>query len=434
MNSTIYCGLIEHIKKFAQEREYEVVYEPVVWDYTEDDVKNYVQKLRLPFELRDYQSNCFLHGINHQKALFISPTGSGKSVIIYLLTRYFAETRPDSKALIVVPTLNLISQMTSDFIEYDKNYGIYDMRIENHIHQIYSGQEKETERQITISTWQSLHRQPKNFFQDYGFVLVDECHLAKADSLKNILSNCTTAEWRFGTTGTLDGTKCHKFVIEGLTGPVYQATTTRQLMDNKQLASLEVKCVVLKYPEDACQLAKKFKYIDEIDFIINHEKRTKFICNLACSCKGNTLVLFQYVEKHGKNIYSLITDKLKDNNRKIFFVYGGTEMEIREQIRAITENETDAILVASVGVFSTGVNIKNLDNIIFASPSKSRIRTLQSIGRVLRIGRSDKAVLYDIVDDLQHKKHRNFVLKHFIERVQIYDSEKFKYTLHQLNI
>lgn len=442
LNNTIYCGLIEHIKTFATERQYEIEYDKQEIEPTGGLLK-YVQDEELPFEIRDYQFNCFEYGVNNHRALFLSPTASGKSAIIYLLTKYFTDTN-STKALIIVPTLNLISQMYSDFLTYSKNFDQKWVRIwgepklvEYKLHKIFSGQDKETNKQIVISTWQSLHRLPKEFFKQFGFVLVDEAHLAKANSLKNILTKCTDASWRFGTTGTLDGAKCNSMVIEGLTGPIYKATTTKELMDDNKLAKLKINCVILKHTEDHCIIVKKFKYSDEIGFIVANEKRNKFIRNLAISQKGNTLVLFQYVAKHGTLLYEMIKEKLKktgETKRKVFFIYGGTEMEDREKVRAITEKEIDAIIVASVGVFSTGVNIKNLDNIIFASPSKSRIRTLQSIGRVLRIGRSDKATLYDIVDDMQHKKHKNFALKHFIERVKIYDSENFEYNIYQVNL
>jgi superfamily II DNA or RNA helicase len=431
INNTIYCGLIKHIEKFANDREYTIEYNWLTTKIDDNDLKEYIQSLQLPFELRDYQFNCFKRGLEQRKTLFISPTASGKSSVIYLLTKHFID-KDSRKALVIVPTLNLISQMTNDFITYAKKYDeTREFKTESLIHQIYSGQDKNTNKQIIISTWQSLHRLPATFFQQFGFVLVDECHMAKANSIKNILVKCTGANWRFGTTGTLNGAQSDSMLIEGLTGPVFQATTTKQLMDTNKLAKLKINCIVLKHTEEDCQTVRKLKYADEIGMIIANEKRNKFIRNLTISQKGNTLVLFQYVAKHGKLLHEMISQKV-NSVRKVFFIYGGTEMEDREKVREITELETDAIIVASVGVFSTGVNIKNLDNIIFASPSKSRIRVLQSIGRVLRIGRSDKATLYDIVDDMQYKKHRNFVLKHFIERAKIYDAEDFDYNIYQI--
>ena len=431
INNTIYCGLIKHIEKFAADSEYEIEYNWLTAKIDDNDLKEYIQSLQLPFEVRDYQFNCVKRGLEHRRALFVSPTASGKSLILYLLTKHFID-KDSRKALIIVPTLNLISQMTTDFITYSKKYDEErEIKTESLIHQIYSGQDKTTNKQIIIATWQSLHRLPPIFFQQFGFVLVDECHMAKANSIKNILTKCVSANWRFGTTGTLNGAKADSMLIEGLTGPMYQATTTKQLMDTNKLAKLKINCIVLKHTEEDCRAVRKLQYADEIGMIISNEKRNRFIRNLTISQKGNTLVLFQYVAKHGKLLHEMISQKL-NSSRKVFFIYGGTEMEDREKVREITEQESDAIIVASVGTFSQGVNIKNLDNIIFASPSKSRIRVLQSIGRVLRIGRSDKATLYDIVDDMQYKKHRNFVLKHFIERAKIYDAEDFEYNIYQI--
>jgi superfamily II DNA or RNA helicase len=161
--------------------------------------------------------------------------------------------------------------------------------------------------------------------------------------------------------------------------------------------------------------------------------RNRFIKNLALSLKGNSLILFQFVEKHGKLLYKLIDEE--KGKRKVFFVYGNTDVEVRESVRDITEREKDAIIIASYGTFSTGINIKNLHNVIFASPSKSRIRNLQSIGRGLRIGDAkDEATLYDISDDLRHGKYVNHTLKHFIHRVKIYDEEKFKYKFYNIEL
>jgi superfamily II DNA or RNA helicase len=433
MNNTIYRGLIGQIKKFAKDREYELEYDESNDQISESEVNDYIKLLKLPFEVRDYQFDCFKTGIENKRALFLSPTASGKSMVIYLLTRFFVESNV-GKALIIVPTLNLIAQMKDDFINYSKEYDKFlGINTEELIHEIYSGQDKKTDKPIVISTWQSLYELREDFFSQFGFVLVDEAHGAKADSLKKILTRCTHATWRFGTTGTLDGTKCNAMVIEGLTGPIHQATTTKKLMDDQKLATLKINCIVLRYNEEERKQIKKFGYQDELQFIVAHTRRNKFIRNLAISQKGNTLVLFQYVAKHGMILHQLIKEKAA-KGRKVCFVYGGTEIEQRESARAIIEKETNAIIVASVGVFSTGVNMPNLDVVIFASPCKSRIRTLQSIGRVLRKGRTDKATLYDVIDDLQHKKRMNFALKHFIERVNIYDQEELDYHIYKVEL
>lgn len=288
---------------------------------------------------------------------------------------------------------------------------------------------------LIISTWQSLYKLPKEYFEQFDFIIGDEAHLFKAQSLTTIMSSCTNARYRIGLTGTLDGTKTHKLVLEGLFGPVEQVTTTRKLIDSGKVADFEIKCLVLKHDDAICKEMKGKEYKDEIAYLVLNESRNKFIKNLALSLGTNTLILYQYVDKHGKILYDLIAGAKNIKDRKVFFIHGGVDAEMREEVRRITEEEKDAIIVASYGTFSTGINIKNLHNIIFASPSKSRVRNLQSIGRGLRQSEGkDKATLYDIADDLRVGKHMNFTLRHFVERVKIYNDEKFDYKLYKIGL
>jgi superfamily II DNA or RNA helicase len=230
----------------------------------------------------------------------------------------------------------------------------------------------------------------------------------------------------------LDGTQTHRLVLEGLFGPVRKVISTKELIDKKHLAEFNIKAIVLSYPDDIRKMIiRSANYQAELDYLVACEARNKFIKNLALSLEGNTLVLYQYVEKHGV----VLEKMLKDNNRPVYFVSGSVDGEEREHIRKVVENESNAIIVASFGTFSTGVNIKNLHNIIFTSPSKSRIRNLQSIGRGLR--KSDTktaATLYDIADDFSWKSKKNFTLLHFMERVKVYNEEKFKYKIYKVSL
>jgi superfamily II DNA or RNA helicase len=274
---------------------------------------------------------------------------------------------------------------------------------------------------------------PKKYFDQFGAVFGDECHLFKAKSLMSLMQKLTDCDYRIGTTGTLDGTQTHKLVIEGLFGPVYKVTTTSNLMEMNLLAQLKIDCILLKYPQELRQEIARAKYQDEINWLVSYQPRNDFICNLTTKLKGNTLVLFQFVEKHGKKLYEQIKDET--DNRKVFFVHGNTDVDIREEIRQITEQEENAIIVASFGTFSTGVSIRRLHNIVFASPSKSRIRILQSIGRQLRKSEHKTlAKLYDIGDDLHWKSWKNHTLRHFVERIKIYRSEKFDHNSVMINI
>jgi superfamily II DNA or RNA helicase len=205
-------------------------------------------------------------------------------------------------------------------------------------------------------------------------------------------------------------------------------------MDQGTLADLKIKVLVLNHPVAEAKKLKGGTYQDEIAHIISFEPRNKFIRNLAVSLGGNTLILYSYVEKHGQVLYDLIKDKAGE--RKVFFVHGGVDGDEREAIRHIVEKEKDAIIVASYGTFSTGINIKNLHNIIFASPTKSRIRTFQSIGRGLRTAEGKEGMtLFDIADNLSTSKDKkNYTLNHLIERVKMYNSEGFPYELHTIKL
>ena len=424
----IYHGLVPYIEKFCAERNYtcEVNSEiSITESFSLVEAVDFVRTLDLPHEIRDYQLNAFVQAVRNRRLLLLSPTASGKSLIIYVILRWLQES-DYKRGLLIVPTTSLVEQMYTDF----ESYG-YDS--EKYCHRQYSGKEKHTNKLLTITTWQSIYKNDADYFEQFDFVMGDEAHQFKAKSLTTILSGCTNAKYRIGTTGTLDGTQTHRLVLEGLFGPVYKATTTSELIDKGQLASFKIKCLILKHNEAVCKQARDWDYNTEIDYIVQNPARNEFIRNLALSLNGNTLILFQFVEKHGKDLYTIIKDSVKD--RHVFFVFGGTDVEVRESVRAITEKERDAIIVASYGTFSTGVNIRNLHNIIFASPSKSRIRNLQSIGRGLRIGENKtEATLFDIVDDFRVGKFANYTLKHFIERVKIYDEEKFNYKFYNIEI
>lgn len=424
----IYHGLVPYIEKFCAERNYtsEINSEiSITESFSLVEAVDFVRTLDLPHEIRDYQLNAFVQAVRNRRILLLSPTASGKSLILYVILRWLQES-DYKRGLLIVPTTSLVEQMYTDF----ESYG-YDS--EEYCHRQYSGKEKHTNKLLTITTWQSIYKNDADYFEQFDFVMGDEAHQFKAKSLTTILSGCTNAKYRIGTTGTLDGTQTHRLVLEGLFGPVYKATTTSELIDKGQLASFKIKCLILKHNEAVCKQARDWDYNTEIDYIVQNPARNEFIRNLALSLNGNTLILFQFVEKHGKDLYTIIKDSVKD--RHVFFVFGGTDVEIRESVRAITEKERDAIIVASYGTFSTGVNIRNLHNIVFASPSKSRIRNLQSIGRGLRKGdNKEEAVLFDIADDFRIGKFVNYTLKHFIERVKIYDDEKFNYKFYNINL
>ena len=432
---TIYCGLFNYLKEFAEQRGYSLVtdYRPT----GKENVDDLVSRLPLtaagaPIRPRGYQLAGVKHALANHKSLLLSPTASGKSLMIYLAIRHFLENNKKQNVLIVVPTTSLVEQMYSDFGDYSSTDS---WNVADNCHRIYSGKEKiNLNHRVIITTWQSVYKMPTPWFKDYGMVIGDEAHNFKAKSLTAIMEKCVNAKYRIGTTGTLDGTQTHQLVLEGLFGPVYKVTTTKDLMDADDLAQLEIRILLLKYNDEYCKAVSKMKYQDELDFIVRYGPRNEFISDLATKITGNTLVLFQYVEKHGKPLHDILKKKV-DKDRKLFYVSGETDVDTRENIRAITEKEDNAIIVASLGTFSTGINIKKLHNIIFASPSKSQIRVLQSIGRGLRkSGDGINTIIYDIADDLHWKTQKNYTLNHAGERISIYSKEKFEYNINEIKI
>ena len=409
----IYIGLLPYVDEFCRERGYnfeginDVIGEK---QRATEELHQFIEELNLPFSPRDYQMEAFRTAVQYGRQLLLSPTASGKSLIIYLLARYY-----NKKTVIIVPTTSLVEQMTKDFIDYG---------YEERICKIYSGQEV-FDAPITITTWQSFSKAPKDVMQSFDVVFGDEAHLFKAQTLKGILEKMKKTAIRFGTTGTLDGSEVHRLQLEGMFGPVKKVISSYQLMEEGTIAQINIDCVILRHTK-----MKKMNYQEEMDYLCSNEKRNMFITNLVKSLKGNTLVLFQYVEKHGEVLFDMMSNT--DMGGNLHYVYGGTDTEDREDVREIVEKSKEDTILASYGTFSTGINIKKIDNVVFASPSKSRIRNLQSIGRGLRKTEGkDSMRLFDIADDLGYD---NFTLRHLKERINTYNEEQFPYELKQFDL
>ena len=414
----IYVGLPPYVVAFCEERGYEVIHRdnefyglPSEVDefITPEGLGDWIKTLKLPHKVRDYQYKGIYEALRNKRKLLLSPTGSGKSLMIYALTRFWAAKK--LQTLIVVPTTSLVEQMSKDFQDYGWN-------AKHHCHKVYAGTDPRSDKDVIITTWQSVYKLPKTYFERFGAIIGDEAHLFKAKSLTSIMNKLHDCKYRVGFTGTLDGTQTNRLVLEGVFGTVDKVTKTEKLIKQGHLSEFEIKVLLLKHDK------QKFDtYQDEMDYLVEHEGRNKFIRNLVCDLSGNTLVLFNYVERHGMPLFELINNKV-GKDRLVFLVHGGVDTEDREKARQIAETTHDSIIVASYGTFSTGINIRNLHNVVFASPSKSKIRNLQSIGRVLRKGdHKTKAILYDIADDIG----KNYTLNHLIERVKLYNEENFNY-------
>lgn len=425
---TICAGLLDYVEKFFTDRNYSYKcrFDPATSMFDSDYVADWISKQKIYSNKKQlipyhYQIEAVVKSLTSQRILLISPTGSGKSLIIYLIIKFLLEHR-DKKQLIVVPTTGLVNQLYNDFADYCNK----DLNFMRNIHVVFAGKEKTSSRRVVISTWQSIFREPDSFFSEFDAIVGDECHLFKAKSLSSLVRKMKSTRFRIGTTGTLDNTQAHKLIIEGLFGRSHSVTTTRTLIDDDVLSKLNIKSILLRYNE----YPKKLKYADEMEWLISNDQRNNFIADLACTVKGNVLVLFNFVERHGIPLFEKIKQR---NKKKVFQIHGKTDADERELIRNLVNNHENSVLVASYGTCSTGINIKNIHAIIFASPSKSVVRVLQSIGRGLRKSDTkDGVVVYDLGDDLRYKSYRNHTLRHMDERLAIYNREKFNYNV--LNI
>ena len=418
----IYVGLLDYVKDYCDNNNISYILEENV-DDTRDVVgsvvRGFVRSLKpksrgKTLKIRDYQLEAVQLALSRNRALILSPTASGKSLIIYSLVRYYQMA--GERTLILVPTTSLVEQMYSDFQDYGWSPGTYCQKV-------YQGYTTKIEKDVVISTWQSIYKMPRKYFEQFGCVIGDEAHTFKAKSLTGIMTKLHQCKYRFGFTGTLDGTQTHRLVLEGLFGPVKKVISTKELMDKKTLANLRIKCIILRHSN----IREKMSYAEELEYIVTNKKRMDFVVNLLRHLRGNTLCLFQLVEKHGKILY----DELKENEN-VYFVYGRTDTSDREEIRGLVESHSNSTTIASFGTFSTGINIRNIHNIVLASPSKSKIRVLQSIGRGLRTSSTkDSILIYDIADNLGND---NYTLRHFTERLNIYNEEQFDYDIDKVKL
>ncbi|CAL9957230.1 DNA helicase [Vibrio phage K567] len=389
-----------------------------------------------------YQLDSVFHGINNQHALLNLPTSAGKSLIQSLITRWFLENmEEDQKVLVIVPTTALVQQMRDDFLDY---------RLFSHedIYQIRGGVDRDAigNASIVVSTWQSAVKQPKEWFDQFGMLLVDECHLATGKSLDGIIKKMTYCTFKLGLTGSLRDGKANVLQYVGSFGDIFRPVSTAQLMEEGQVTDLKINCLMLEYPQPLRDEMKGCSYQEEMKFILENKHRNRYLIKLAYNLsakKGeNTLLLFKNI-KHGKLLYEAL--KTIYDPEKVFYVSGETKTDDRTHVKKIAEDIDGAIIVASYGVFSTGISIKKLHNVIFAHPTKSKIINLQSIGRILRKhGSKVTAKLFDIIDNLAIKPkrknakkpytHVNYTMKHGMARIELYNQEEFRYAVRKVDL
>jgi superfamily II DNA or RNA helicase len=429
----LFVGLLPKLVDFCQKSGYTIEFANKA-----DFKKNRIYDAALVEAIYDtgkfvpkwYQVDAVEAILKHQKIMILSPTASGKSYITYLVCRYLLE-HSEHNVVISVPTTSLVEQLYTDFQDYVAD----DFVVEDNVHKIYGGKEKFTNKRITISTWQSLMNQTPEWFTHYGAYICDEAHQADAKVISGIIDKLAHAPFRVGLTGTLRGSKLHELDMQAKFGAIQRVATTKDLQDSGDLAGLDIEVRQFKYSDAEIDMVKHLEYQQEIDFIVQHPERNKRLCELALNAKGNTMMFFNFIEKHGQILYEMLKPLCEAAGKPLYYIAGSVDTEAREIIRKTLETETNAILLCSYGTASTGLNLKQVHNIIFCHPFKSVIRILQTIGRGLRavIGKQS-CKLIDVADDLSYttrggNKKYNITLLHSIHRLEIYQSERFKYRI-----
>ncbi|MGL4523041.1 MAG: DEAD/DEAH box helicase family protein [Bacilli bacterium] len=440
LDGTLPVGLVSMAKMFASNMDYEISIDPrldVKPQLTRSEFDQWVGSLDIyagntKIDPHWYQGDSVFHAINKRRATLNLPTSAGKSLIQALLSRWFLENY-ESKVLVIVPTTSLVNQMQDDFVDY--------RLFPRQAIGLMGGGKKNfcsPDSVVVVSTWQTAVKQSPEWFKQFGMLLVDECHLSTGKSISTLVKNMRHCEYKFGLSGSLKDGKANVLQYIGMFGDVFRPVDTAKLMEDGQVAQLEVKSVMIKYPDEECAKYSSLDYAQEIKVITNHKKRNLWVCALAqklAQRDENVLLLFKHTA-HGKMMYDHLKAKYGD---KVHYISGETKSETRVALRGTAENDTGLIIVASYGVLSTGVSIKRLHHLIFSHPIKSKVTVLQSIGRVLRKhGTKTEAIVWDLCDILAQRtktgaknpyKKINYAFKHALERIKRYNEEKFSYKI-----
>lgn len=427
----LYSGLKERLVYFLKKHHYPFS------DQTEkehltlplEEISTFIDSLPLPFNPRDYQKNSVLRLLKTKRGLLVSPTSSGKSLILFLLIVSLLKFLKPKRIVLAVPTISLVEQMFKDFLEYSKNSEKLQSFFQRNTALLYGDTKPHfnAASRLIIGTFPSLALLGGEFFQNVDVVFGDECHLLSKQYGKLIFEGSTNATFKMGCTGTLQDTQLDKWVLEGLFGKPFQLIKTHELIENEQATPVKVIPFILKYSPSFRKVISLLEYQQEYESLMTIPKRTDKIASFVSELSQNTLILFTRIEKHGDLLLKSLQQHSEQSGKEIIYITGNTSVEEREEARQKAEQQNNLILLCSYGVFAQGINIKNIHHIVFASPYKSKIKVLQSIGRGLRLHESKKiCFIYDFVDDCRIKGHTNFVFSHFLQRLKLYEEERFE--------
>lgn len=351
-DKTLYIGLLYDLYVFAKKNGYKIVinqddknqFKPAVaFDLEWVDMFNSGMSL---YALKPYQQSAFEQAIKHNKSLILSPTGSGKSFLLYAIIRYLlhcGHINDNQRMLINVPNIGLVNQLLYDF----KEYAVDGFDVEKFVTRAGGDNVEDESKQIVISTWQTSMRKPASYFECFNSYALDEAHQATAKEITSIIDKLIFCKFKVGMTGTLDGTDMHELEMRARFGKLYRAATTKQLMDSGDLAKLRICARVIRYSDDDIKelhqtlrgLTAVAKYQAEVDYIVNHDGRNKYLMETALETESNTLMLFNFVDKHGKVLLEKMMPLQDKYCKRVYFIHGGVKGGEREEIRLVLDKK-----------------------------------------------------------------------------------------------
>lgn len=432
-------GLRKDLEKFASDNHYSIYVHDqhrscgISLEYLDELIKttklSSVDKKSgnvFEIQLRDYQEEAIRLCIKNQHQLIVSQTSTGKSLMIYMVMKILQEAIIfDSKMLIIVPSITLVEQMYSDFESYSRLNG---WKVDDFCTKMHSKAKPDYNKQILITTWQSLMDKDEEFFKQYKAVFLDEAHkigksnTKEAKQIELEINKCVNAKFLFGFTGTLPEEILYRKKILGFFGNTKAVTSYSDAISTGNISDLEINILELEYTSGFDGSMRNYK--NEKSFIMSSQRRNEFLKKLMLKNNGNQLLLFMEIKKHAKVIYESIINDERFKDYKIILLDSTSKVSVREDTKKLLETNDKVIVFGTYALLGTGWSVNNIWNIIFVAPLKSKIAVLQSIGRGLRLIPGQKKVckIWDIVDKFEYK---NILYKHYLTRYKYYAENKF---------
>lgn len=431
-------GLLDKVCKFARMRKYKITIDESLLNtrkISDKEISDYIEYLNLsrddsgetvPCIPWEYQEFGVKMGLRLRRSVLLADTGAGKSLMQYIFCRYYIDEAivdgegDDTKILLLVPSINLVGQMAKDFNEYSR-FNEWDVDSNLHLISSKHSQQRSSNKKIFVTTWQSIQDMPREYFKQFTHLITDEVHGARGNKIQYIINNCINANDRAGLTGTLYEAEMHQVQVIALFGPKVLVADTEMLKKLGQVSETLIQMFNLNYEQDEKEWMRKLDYAAEVDAIIHHPYRNMLITTLCRTLKGNTLVMFERKE-HTKIIYEMLIQ----HKQNVYIINGDVDNNIRDEIKQKAEDGVDITILASFGTMAVGVSVKKLHNAIFCHSNKSIVRTLQTVGRLLRRHKSkDRALIIDLVDNFKLTGGEpNKTLDHAMKRHGFYTSKK----------